>query len=137
MSVTGIQSSGNTVIQVNGGTTAVSISSNGISTLLSLAETKGTITSSNIDLSTGNYFAITISGTTSFTVTNVPASSTAVSFILDITNGGSATVNWLANTRWASGTAPTLTSAGRDVLGFFTYDSGANWSGFVLSKNLS
>lgn len=99
-------------------------------------ETKAAISASNIDLSTANYFSKTISGTTSFTVSNIPTTGTAASFILDMTNGGSATINWWSNVKWAGGTAPTLTTSGRDVLGFFTYDNGTTWTGLVLGKDV-
>lgn len=99
-------------------------------------ETKATITASDIDLSTGNYFSKTISGTTTFTVSNVPTSGTVASFILDLTNGGSATINWWANTKWPGGTQPALTSSGRDVLGFFTYDAGTTWTGLLIGRDV-
>jgi hypothetical protein len=101
-----------------------------------LQELKATISASAIDLATANYFSKTISGTTTFTVSNTPTTGTAASFILDLTNGGSATVNWWSNVKWAGGTAPTLTSSGRDVLGFFTYDAGSTWTGLVLGKDV-
>lgn len=101
-----------------------------------IQETKTAISASAIDLTLGNYFSKTISGTTTFTVSNTPSSGTAASFILDLTNGGSATVNWWSNVKWAGGTAPTLTSSGRDVLGFFTYDAGTTWTGLVLGKDV-
>ena len=99
-------------------------------------ETKAAISASNIDLSTANYFSKTISGTTSFTVSNIPTTGTAASFILDLTNGGSATVTWWSGMKWSGGIAPTLTASGRDVLGFFTYDGGTTWSGLVLGKDV-
>ena len=105
-------------------------------TVVGLRQTRIAIPASNIDLATGDYFTRTISGTTTLTVSNVPASGTAVSFILDLTNGGSATVNWWSNVKWAGGTAPTLTSSGRDVLGFYTHDAGTNWNGLVLAKDI-
>jgi hypothetical protein len=105
-------------------------------TITGTKETKVVVAASNIDLSLGNYFTKTISGTTTFTASNVPASGTSASFILDLTNGGSATVNWITNTKWAGGTAPTLTAVGRDVLGFFTYDAGTIWNGFVLGLDV-
>ncbi len=98
-------------------------------------ETKVAIGASNFDLATANLFTRTISGTTTFTVSNVPASGTVASFILDLTNGGSATVNWFSGVKWAGGIAPTLTVAGRDVLGFFTHDGGTTWTGLVLAKD--
>lgn len=91
----------------------------------------------NVDLATGNYFSKTISGTTTFTVSNVPASGTAAAFILDLTNGGSASITWFTNTRWSGGVAPTLSTSGRDILGFFTYDGGSNWNGLLLATNMS
>lgn len=99
-------------------------------------ETQVAIAASAIDLSLGNWFTKTITTTTTFTVSNVPSSGTAASFILNLTNGGSNTINWWSGMTWAGGTAPTLTSAGRDVLGFFTYDGGTTWSGLVLGKDV-
>lgn len=99
-------------------------------------EIRVAVAASDIDLSLGNYFTKTISGTTTFTVSNTPTSGTAASFILDLTNGGSATVNWWSNVKWAGGTAPTLTTSGRDSLGFYTYDAGTTWTGLVLGKDI-
>ena len=100
-------------------------------------ETQSAISASAIDLTLGNYFTKTISGTTTFTISNTASSGTVNSFILDLTNGGSATVNWWSGVKWAGGTAPTLTSSGRDVLGFFTEDGGTTWNGFVLGKAMA
>ena len=100
-----------------------------------LRETRLAIPASAIDLSAGNYFTRTISGTTTFTVSNVPASGTTASFILELTNGGSATVNWWSGVKWAGGTAPTLTAAGVDILGFYSHDGGATWRGMMLAKD--
>jgi hypothetical protein len=101
-----------------------------------LIETRVTMPANNIDLSTGNFFTKTISGATTLTVSNIPTSGNAASFILDLTNGGSATITWWSGVKWAGGVAPTLTSAGRDALGFFTHDAGTNWSGLVLGKDI-
>ena len=101
----------------------------------SLQEHKSAIAASAIDLSTGNYFTKTISGATTFTVSNVPASGTVGAFILELTNGGSATVTWFSGVKWASGTAPTLTASGVDVIAFYTHDGGTTWRGAVVSKD--
>jgi hypothetical protein len=101
-----------------------------------LKEKKIAIASNNIDLSTGNFFSKTITSAITFTVSNTPATGIATSFILDLTNGGSFAITWWANVKWAGGLAPTLTSTGRDVLGFFTYDSGTTWTGLVLGKDI-
>lgn len=101
-----------------------------------LRESKVAMAASDIDCTTGNYFSKTISGTTTLTVSNVPTTGTVAAFVLDLTNGGSATVNWWSGMKWAGGTAPTLTSSGRDVLGFFTHDGGTTWNGLVLGKDV-
>jgi hypothetical protein len=101
-----------------------------------LREARVTMGASDIDVRSGNYFTRTISGATTLTVSNVPASGTAASFILDLTNGGSAVITWWANVKWAGGISPALTAAGRDVLGFFTHDAGNTWSGLLLAKDI-
>lgn len=88
-----------------------------------------------IDLATGNLFTKTISGATTFTVSNVPATGTAASFILELTNAGSAAITWFSGVKWAGGTAPTLTASGVDVLGFYTHNGGSTWRGMLLAKD--
>jgi len=117
----------------NSGSIAGDVAVGGLTTVgKALRETKVAIAASDIDLSAGNYFTKTISGTTTFTVSNTASSGSVSAFVLDLTNGGSATVNWFSGVTWAAGTPPTLTASGRDVLGFFTHDGGTTWSGFVL-----
>jgi hypothetical protein len=94
----------------------------------------------DIDLELGNWFTHDLSSNsppldTTFSVSNVPSSGTAASFILELKNAGSVTITWFANTEWAAGTAPTLTT-GRDVLGFFTFDGGTTWTGLVLGLDI-
>ena len=102
-----------------------------------LQETKVAMAANNIDLSTGNVFSKTISGATTLTVSNVPASGTSVTFTLNLTNGGSATITWWSGVKWAAGTAPTLTTSGRDRLVFTTEDGGTTWDGFVAGKAMA
>jgi hypothetical protein len=104
-------------------------------TVTGLKETRVAMPASNIDLTAGNYFTRTISGATTLTVSNVPASGISASFILELTNGGTS-VTWWPNVRWAGGTAPVLSTTGRDVLGFYTHDAGANWTGSFLGKDV-
>ena len=104
-------------------------------TATGLKETKVAVSSSDIDLSTGNYFTKTISGSTTFTVSNVPSTGTAVSFVLELTNPGTS-VTWWSGVKWAGGTAPTLTASGKDAFGFYTHDGGTTWNGIVLGKDL-
>lgn len=101
-----------------------------------LKEVSTAISVATIDLNASNYFTKTVSGAWSPTPSNVPASGTVASFILDLTNGGSAAITWWANMKWKSGTAPTLTAAGRDVLSFFTLNGGTTWNGFVVGLDV-
>jgi len=94
------------------------------------------LATSNIDVSLGTLFYKTISATTTFTVSNVAASGTVSSFVLDLTNAGSATINWFSGVNWPAGTAPTLTAAGRDLIGFITRDGGTTWAGITLGLDV-
>lgn len=105
-------------------------------TITGLRERQVAASANNFDLATANFFSKTISGASTLTVSNTPTSGNAASFVLDLTNGGSATITWWSNMKWSGGVAPTLTSAGRDVLGFFTYDGGTTWNGFALGLDV-
>lgn len=99
-------------------------------------DTKVAMGANNIDLSQGNWFTKTITTTTTLTVSNVPSTGTTANFVLDLTNGGSSAITWWSGVKWVGGTAPTLTSSGRDALGFYTYDGGTIWTGLVLGKDI-
>ena len=98
-------------------------------------EVRVAMSANAIDLSAGNVFTKTISGATTFTVSNTPTTGTAASFILELTNAGSAAITWFSGVKWAGGTAPTLTAAGVDVLGFYSHDGGTTWRGMMLAKD--
>jgi hypothetical protein len=103
--------------------------------ITSLRETKVVMSANDISLALGNFFTKTISGATTLTVSSVPAAGQATSFILELTNGGSAVITWFSGVKWAGGTAPTLTSSGVDILGFYSHDGGTTWRGLVLAKD--
>jgi len=105
-------------------------------TITGLREKSTAVSASDIDLSAGNYFTKTISGTTTFTVSNVATSGDVAAFVLVLTNGGSATVTFFSGVTWAGGTAPTLTASGVDILGFFTINGGTTWRGLVLALDI-
>jgi hypothetical protein len=105
-------------------------------TITGTKEVKVDMAANVIDLATGNLFTKTITAATTLTVSNVPTSGTAVTFILDLTNGGAFAITWLAGTKWASAAAPSLTAAGRDTLAFFTHNGGTTWTGLLLGKDL-
>lgn len=86
----------------------------------------------DIDLESGNVVSATVStSAVTFTFSNPPATGKAGSFTLELTNGGSQTVNWPASVKWELGIEPTLTSSGIDILTFQTRDGGTTWFGFV------
>lgn len=90
--------------------------------------------SETIDCQDGNVHLCTVSSYgMGFTFSNPPASGSAGSFVLELTNGGSGTVTWPASIDWEGGTAPTLTAAGTDILVFYTRDGGTTWHGIVSS----
>jgi hypothetical protein len=84
----------------------------------------------DIDCSTGNYFTKTISGDSTFTVSNVPASR-AYSFTLELTHT-SGVVTWFSGVEWPGGTAPTLTTGKTHLFVFVTDDGGTRWRGASL-----
>ena len=82
-----------------------------------------------VDCSAGNYFTKTISGSTTFTFTNVPTS-VAYSFTMELTHtGGSGSITWPSSVKWPADTAPTLTDGKTSLLVFITDDGGTRWRG--------
>lgn len=91
----------------------------------------------DIDISAGNVVTATVdTSANTFTFSNPPATGKCGSFTLILTNGGSQTVNWPGSVDWAGGTAPTLTTAGKDVLTFTTVDAGTTWYGFLAGADM-
>lgn len=92
-----------------------------------------------LDTSSGGYFYPSggASGTITFTFTNPLTSGTVTSFVLEMLNGGSQTINWPASVDWDSGVPPTLTASGTDILTFFTRDGGTTWYGFVAGQGMA
>ena len=89
-----------------------------------------------IDLSTGNYFTKTISGNSTFTFANPPASGTVGSFTLELTHS-SGTVTWPSSVKFNSDTAPTLTTGKTHLFFFVTDDGGTRYRGAALVDYLN
>jgi hypothetical protein len=105
-------------------------------TLVGVKETAVALAAGTIDCSLGNYFTKTISTATTFTVTNIGASGTVNSFILELTNGGTSVITWWSNVKWPGAAAPLLTTAGKDLLSFISVDGGLTWFGLVVGTDL-
>ena len=84
-----------------------------------------------IDLSAGNYFTKTISGNSTFTFANPPASGTVGSFTLELTHS-SGTVTWPTSVKFPADTAPTLTTGKTHLFVFITDDGGTRYRGAAL-----
>ena len=104
--------------------------------ITAIRETKVAMAANNIDLATGNLFTKTISGVTTLTISNALAAGNVNSFVLELTNGGSAVITWFGGVKWAGGIAPTLTASGKDILGFYSHDGGTTWNILGINKDV-
>ena len=94
----------------------------------------------SVSLSAGGSFSLTLSGNTTFTFADSPATGSA-GFSLKVKQdaGGSGfTVTWPASVKWPGGTAPDLTATAdkSDVFVFTTDDGGASFVGLVAGKDI-
>ena len=95
-------------------------------------------TAFNFDLEDGNVQTVTIGSMTANVGITNSLGSNVNSLTVLMTNGGTATISWVAGAhdgggnavKWAGGTAPTLTTSGVDVLTFITFDGGTFFYGF-------
>lgn len=95
------------------------------------------VSASDIDCQAGTYFYKTAVGGLTWTFTDPPSTGKAFGFILELTNGGLGAQTWPASVDWPNGTAPTLTSSGKDILAFITRDGGTIWHGGLVRRNSS
>ena len=86
----------------------------------------------SVDCRLGNYFTKTITGATTFTFDNVPASGVAFGFTMEVTLNGSNAITWPGTVKWNADTAPTLTDGKTQLFMFITDDGGTRWRGSAL-----
>ena len=95
-------------------------------------ETVGDITSSTLDLFTGNVFSDAPAANVTYVFSNPPATGTAYGFTLKVTPSATVTVTWPASVDWAGGTAPDAPASGAtNVYSFYTQDGGTTYYGFL------
>jgi len=97
--------------------------------------TVGSITSGDIDLSTGNYFDDTLSADTTYTISNA---GDVQAFQLEVTGASTYTITWPSSIEWAGGVAPSAPANGEtDVYTFTTDDGGTTYTGVKSIDNAS
>ena len=98
--------------------------------LESYGEKLTALASGTIDLNTGNVFTHTLSGNTTYSITNA-VSGVAHSFTLIITQTSTVrTLTFPSSVKWQGGEIPDLTTASKTyVLTFMTVDGGTTWLG--------
>lgn len=95
----------------------------------------GVDTAGVLDLSTGTYFSFTLSGATTVSFTNAPASGTAVGFSIEINGDGSA-ITWPSSVKWSGGVAP-VASASKELYALVTTDGGTTYYGRKAAEELA
>ena len=87
------------------------------------AQTSIAVAALDIDCSLGNYFTKTITSSSTFTFSNIPASR-SYSFTLCVTHD-SGTITWPQSVKWPKNIAPTLTANKNHMFMFSTYNGGS------------
>ncbi len=109
---------------------AVNTSSN---SSMSAESSKLTAMAANsVDCRLGNYFTKTITGATTFTFDNPPASGVAYGFTMEVTLNGSNAITWPTSVKWNADTAPSLTDGKTQLFMFVTNNGGTRWRGSAL-----
>ena len=88
-----------------------------------------------LDLATGTTFSFTLSGATTVSFTNPPASGKAIGFSVEIV-GDSSAITWPTSIKWPSGVAPTAT-ASKEVYAFVTTDGGTTYYGRRAAEEIA
>ncbi len=102
-----------------------------------LGQGKVSVSGTDIDLSQGAYFSKTLSGATTFTISNPPASGFGQAFQVEITGDGSA-ITWPSSVKWDTGATPeTTVSAKVDIFVFITVDNGTTYLGKRIVEGAS
>lgn len=109
-----------------------------------LYEKSVAITSSSnaatLDAQAATHFTHALSEDVTYTFSNPASSGYVTTFTLAVTQDSTArSITWPASVKWASGSAPTVsTGSGQiDIFVFISYDGGASYYGFVSGQDMS
>ena len=98
-------------------------------------------TTPTADLTDAPVFTITLSGATTFAISNPVSSGTAQGFTVIVTQHASTNYNitWPSSVKWQFNVAPVITTTANavDIFTFFTIDGGTKYYGFVAGQNMS
>lgn len=92
----------------------------------------------NIDLSSAQIFALTVSSAATVTLSfsNTPSSGHSQMVMIQVTNGGAGSIVWPAGTKFSGGTAPILTPTGVDLVGVFYNSFLSSYVVFLLGRDI-
>ena len=92
-------------------------------------QTLGSLTANTtIDAGLGNIVSFTVGAAITITLTANSGTRGRI-LTLIITNGGAYTVTWPTTIKWDSGAAPSMQTAGTDVVTLMSIDNGTSWIG--------
>lgn len=103
--------------------------------LLDAAPDRGSLSGSIALDVTKSGAKVTVTGNVTFSFSGSITTGYVKGFLLQIVNGGAYAITWPSSIKWASATAPTLTTSGTDYLTLYTIDGGTTWSGGVSAKD--
>lgn len=102
----------------------------------SVRGTRVALVGTAVDCSLSNYFAATVSGGTTFSFTNAPASGTRYAMVLEVTHTSGA-ITWPASVVWPNNLQPPLTAGRVHLFYFLTVNGGATWRASALPNYLT
>jgi len=126
---------------IAGGTiSAATLTSNIVQGGKMVVSALGTLTTgtTTINLASAQVYTATVtaSNTITFAFSNAPSANQSQVVILRLTNGGSGTVVWPANTKFSYGSAPSLTISGVDMLGIYYDVTTTTYMVFVIGTDV-
>jgi hypothetical protein len=132
-------STADTAVQPNDSPTLADVTATGFVNAKIYQETVGTITSSDLDLSTGNVFSDAPSSNATYTFSNAPASGIAYALTFKVTPSAAITVTLSGATfRYAKEVIPDAPANGKtNVYVLETVDAGASFNVFLAGQDMA